>query len=451
VFRKKISLIGAGSGCFSLGLVRDLCRSKPLSDCTVSLMDINEERLDAVHALCERFVREIGGSIRFEKTTSREESLTNADFIVSTALTAPHQRLLDGWKIAEKHGFRMGGSYHIMYDEAFWVNFYQMRFMESLTRDILRLCPDAWHLMVSNPVVAGTTLIQRKYPEAKMVGLCHGYGMVHQIAEALGYQRDDVQYELSGVNHFVWLRHARLKGEDLFPILEDWLRDHSAEAWKGDKDNTPLGRKRMDFYKKHGAIGIGDTLSWSGASWPWWYHSSDDVEKAFGEYSPMDGWNGYFKSVRENAAKIIALADDPARSVSEFLADVHPDDLMVPLIESLATDIPRVRIVNVLNRGGLVPGVPEDFEVEVPALCDAGGIHPIQTDPLPRHIIAHILRDRVAPVEMELEAYESGDIELLIELVLMDKWATSYNQARAFVEEILALPYHSELRAHFAG
>ena len=43
----KISLIGAGSGCFSIGLVRELCASKYLSGSTVSLMDINRERLDA--------------------------------------------------------------------------------------------------------------------------------------------------------------------------------------------------------------------------------------------------------------------------------------------------------------------------------------------------------------------------------------------------------------------
>lgn len=64
--------------------------------------------------------------------------------------------------------------------------------------------------------------------------------------------------------------------------------------------------------------------------------------------------------------------------------------------------------------------------------------------------MANIMRDRVAPVEMELCAYESGDIELLVELVLMDKWATGMAQARAFVEEILALPYHAEMRAHFS-
>ena len=153
--------------------------------------------------------------------------------------------------------------------------------------------------------------------------------------------------------------------------------------------------------------------------------------------------------VEENAKGIIALSKDPNANIAEFLDRAGNDDPMVPLLEAIVGDVPRVIIVNVLNKGQLVPGVPEDFEVEVPALCNADGIHPIATTALPKHMIAHILRDRVAPVEMELAAYESGDLELLKELVLMDKWATSMEQVSGFVDEIMALPYHQEMREHF--
>lgn len=445
----KISLIGAGSGCFSIGLVRDLCRSTALSGCLVSLMDIDRERLDAVYAICVRFNNELNGSLRFEKTTDRIASLRDADFVINTALTAPHSHLREGWEIAKKWGFQFGGSYHVMYDEAFWINFYQMRFFEAITEDILTYCPNAWHLMVANPVVAGTTLLQRKYPEAKMVGLCHGYAMAHKIAEALGYDRNDITYQIPGVNHFVWMNEACLKGEPLFPILDRWLSEKAEDYWKTCDISAPLGKKRMDFYKKHGVIGIGDTISWTGASWPWWYHSDAETEKEFGEFSPQDGWDGYFSSVQKNADDIIALSKNPDAPVSSFLDRVDNDDLMVPLVEAIACDLPRVLIVNTLNRGQLVPGLPEDFEVEVPALCSADGIHPISTTALPKHMIAHILRDRVAPVEMELAAYESGRLDWLKELVLMDKWAVSMKQVSGFIEEIMALPYHEALRQHY--
>ena len=44
----KISLIGAGSGAFSLSLIRDICLTKNLEGCTVSFMDINRNAWKAV-------------------------------------------------------------------------------------------------------------------------------------------------------------------------------------------------------------------------------------------------------------------------------------------------------------------------------------------------------------------------------------------------------------------
>ena len=444
---KKISLIGAGSGCFSAGLIGGICGSKVLSGYLISLMDINEERLDAVYKLCVRLNQLRGGDLRFEKTTDRAESLHGADFVVNTALAAPHDRLQAGFDIAKKWGFRFGGSYHVMYDEAFWINYYQFRLMEDITMDIRRYCPDAWHLMVANPVVAGVTLLQRRYPDVKMTGLCHGFQDVYSISDALGYKREDLTYMIPGVNHFVWLNEARLKGEPLFPILDGWLKEHPEVLENGSY--AAIGKKKVDFYRKHGVFPIGDTMSWTGASWPWWYHSDDDVELEFCGSSPQEGWSWYFSYVKENAAKLIEAASGPESGMDEFLSGIGNEAFIVRLVEAMAGGEPGVMTVNTLNRGQLVPGLPEDFEVEVPALCSADGIYPIQTSPLPKHIIAHILRDRVAPVEMELAAYESGDLNLLRELILMDKWAVSVKQVDGFLEEIMSLPYHSELREHY--
>ena len=80
------------------------------------------------------------------------------------------ERLNSGWEIARRLGYRFGGSLHVMHDEPFWVNFYQLRFFESVVQDILNLCPNAWYLQVANPVLAGVTYLGRKYPDLKIVG-----------------------------------------------------------------------------------------------------------------------------------------------------------------------------------------------------------------------------------------------------------------------------------------
>ncbi|MEO8396787.1 MAG: alpha-glucosidase/alpha-galactosidase, partial [Chloroflexota bacterium] len=231
----KISIIGAGSAVFSLRLVIDLCLTPNLEGSTISFMDIDEGRLNAIHRLCQRYAEEAGNKLIIEKTTDRRESLKGADFVINTALAAGHDRLRAGWEIARAAGYRMGGSLHVMHDEAFWINYYQFKLFDSVMEDFLELCPNAWYLMVDNPVLAGITYMGRKYPQAKIVGLCHGFSAIYKIADLLGLDREHLTYQIPGVNHFVWATHIYHKGEDVFPLLDQWIENESAKYWETSK------------------------------------------------------------------------------------------------------------------------------------------------------------------------------------------------------------------------
>jgi alpha-galactosidase len=115
----KIALIGAGSAVFSLSLIRDLCLTPNLVGSVVSFLDIDESRLDGVYNLCRRYASEVSIQLNQEKTTDRRVALQDADFVINTALGAGHHRLREGWAIGRKHGYRIGGSLHILHDEAF--------------------------------------------------------------------------------------------------------------------------------------------------------------------------------------------------------------------------------------------------------------------------------------------------------------------------------------------
>ena len=443
----KISVIGAGSGAFSLQLIRDLCLTPSLAGSTVSFMDIDEQRLDAAHTLCTRYAAELGAGLSMEKTTDRRASLDGADFVVTTALSAPHERLRAGWEIARRHGYRWGGSYHVMYDEAFWINFYQLRLFESIAEDILQVCPSAWHLLVANPVLAGVTHLGRRYPNARTVGICHGSHAVYSVADILGLKRSDISFEVSGVNHFIYLTSLRARGVNGFRVLDEWIRDKSEDHWK-TSTNDPLCPKLVDIYRRFGVLPIGDTASWSGASWPWWYHSDDATEKRWLQ-DPAWGWQDYFSHVEKNARDIQLWSADPNIRVSDCIPPDRSEEIMIPLIESIARDMPRVFITNIMNTRGLVEGVPENFQVELPTLVSGRGVQGMRTVPLPAAVRAHILRDRVAPVELELDAFIRGSREMLAELVLTDRWSVSEAQVGSFIDEILSLPYHAELREHY--
>ena len=444
----KISIIGAGSAVFSLNLIRDLCLTPNLRGSTISFMDIDAERLDAAHTLCQRYADEVSNPLILEKTTDRRESLLGADFVINTALAAGHHRLRAGWDVARRLGYRMGGSLHVMHDEAFWINFYQFRLFESVIQDVLDICPDAWYLMVNNPVLSGVTYLSRKYPQAKVVGLCHGFTGVYHIADVLGLDRERLTFEIPGVNHFVWLTHLYHDGQDVMPLLDEWIEAKAPQYWQTCAPSDDLGPKAVDLYRRFGVFPIGDTATTGGGAWPWWYHTDDATEQRWHE-DPMGWYNRYFADLETNVRRIREVGADMNCKVTEAFPARKSGEVMAPLIESIACDVPRVLIGNIANTGRFVPGVPDGFAVEIPLLVSKRGVEGIQTRGLPQAVVAYILRDRVAPVEVELEAYEAGCKALLLQLVMMDPWTRSIDQACKLVDEILALPYHEEMRQHY--
>jgi alpha-galactosidase len=443
---KKISVIGAGSAVFSLNIIRDLCLTPKLQGFTVSLMDIDLTRLNGIYRLCQRYSAEIGLHINLEKTTLLEATLDGADHVINTALIGGWSRIEPGWEIGLKYGYRFGGSLHFMHDEAFWINYGQLRFFDSLAHDILRICPKAWYYQIANPVFAGTTYLGRKYPELKCIGLCHGFSGVFNLIAALGLEPELVTYEIPGVNHFVWLNKFLYKGADAYPLIDRWLAEHDITM-----PGTPwqLKPKRVDLYRRLGIYPIGDTGSEGGGDWPWWHHIDDQTEDRFDEH-PKSWFHNYIYDGYINAAKIQEIAADETVNISKYYPPVKSGEVVIPMIESLEFDLPRVMIANIMNqRGGLVPGVPENFAVEVPALVCGHGVMGIQTNPLPSSVLSYLLRDFAAAVDIELAAFEQRSKNLLLELVMQDPWTRSRQQAEGALDEILALPFHAEMREYY--
>ena len=150
----RISVIGAGSATFSLGLVKDLCLTRNLTGSEVSFMDIDGHRLEAVTRMAERYTEEVGSDLRFEQTTNREDSLKGADFVINTAMVQSHHHQRAMREMMEKYGY--------YYNSVQGGSFYQFGLMMEVARDMEQICPDAWLIQSSNPVFDGCTLMTRR-------------------------------------------------------------------------------------------------------------------------------------------------------------------------------------------------------------------------------------------------------------------------------------------------
>ncbi|MGC8785321.1 MAG: hypothetical protein ACP5RN_13165 [Armatimonadota bacterium] len=82
--------------------------------------------------------------------------------------------------------------------------------------------------------------------------------------------------------------------------------------------------------------------------------------------------------------------------------------------------------------------MPDQTVVEVPAIGDAEGIHPLQMEPLPEAIAA-MLRLQASIHQLLVEAFAEQSKDKLLQAVLLDPTVDSYRNAVQMVEEMLEL------------
>ena len=443
----KISIIGAGSAVFTLGVITKVCKSKYLEGSTISLMDINPNRLESAYKVAMRCVAEYDADVKIIKTTDRRESLKDANYVINTTLVIGMEKFKDGIEVCLNNGYKFGGSIHIMNGEAFYINFYQIKLMEDILKDILEICPEAYYIVASNPVQAGVTYLTRKYADAKVIGVCAGFTHLFEMTDVLGLNREDIEYDIAGVNHFIWLTKFQYKGKDAYPILDKWIENDFEEYAKTVDYSYLTGPKFMDVYKRFGLYPVGDTANPGGGAWSWIYHVDDATNKKYNE-RVHDWWKRHFMNC-ENQIKYIQqiIADKNMKTTSDTLPVTN--DPIVDIIESIEADLGKITVVNVSNDRGYMKGLPLDYEVEIKAVIDKEGVHPIPNNGLPKPIEAMMLRDRIAPVEMELAAFETHEKKYLLELIMMDPWTRSRPQAEKLLDDILALPWNVEMKEYY--
>ena len=433
----RVSIIGAGSGQFSLGIVRDLCLTRSLWGSTVSFMDIDAERLTAIHNVATRYVAEMGADLHFEQTLDRRTSLESADFVVNTAM-------VDGWarfsamdELTRAHGYPLG----------LWLdNHYQYRLFMDIVRDMEAVCPEAWYIQSANPVFEGCTLITRN-SRIKAVGLCHGFhGGTRRIAQTLGLDPDQVQAQAYGINHFIWLTHFRYGGRDAYPLLDAWIEEGAQDHWARCLPSDDMGPKAVDVYRRLGLFPVGDTVTPGGGSFFRWYHADRVTEERWRE-DPQGWMQRHIRHVDATVREFQRVAGDPQASVAEAFPPVPTHETNVSIIDALANDRPAVFQVNIPNRGS-IPGIADDVVVEIPALVSGAGIQGLRLDPLPTRIMCH-LQEMIANMERDLEAFVTGDRQMLLELVLANPHTRTLDQAQSVLDAVLVSPMNRDMADHY--
>ncbi|HOJ87878.1 MAG TPA: alpha-glucosidase AglA [Pseudothermotoga sp.] len=462
----KIAFVGAGSVRYTIKLIGDLAHTEDLKDVELSLMDIDPERLSATHLLVEKYITELGREFKVQSTTNLEKALKGADFVINLALARAESHE-DGYvqyeivrDIGERHGYYRGidsQEFNMVSDYYTLTNYNQLRMSLEIAKMVEKICPDAWFLQTANPVFEITQMI-KDLTRVKVVGLCHGYAHVYEVAKTIGLNPERLTWQVAGVNHAIWLNRFEFEGMNAYRFLDKWIESNSHKWEPKDPWNVDLSPAAIDMYRLYGMLPIGDTVRCG----TWKYHYNLEIKRRwYGKFGGIDNEierPRFYEQLRKTRKMLLGLANKLQQNRSLMLTQIMPDiftkdpeskEQHIPFINAMVNDKKTRLVLNIENKGA-ISDIPDDVIVEVPVTVDKDGIHPEKIEPeLTERVKQMYLMPRILRMRWALEAFKTGDIDVLKEILIRDPRTRSYEQVESVLKDILDLPFNREMRNHY--
>jgi alpha-galactosidase len=395
-----IAFLGAGSVVFTRELLADILSFDELRDVTLSLHDIDPERLATGEAIARRTADQLGCAPTIRTSLDRRTSIEGADFVINSIQVGMYPATVRDFEIPAKYGLRqtiadtlgVGGIFRAL--RTFPV-------LDGIATDMAEICPDAWLLNYTNPMAMNIAYLAAKKPEIKAVGLCHSvFWTVHDLAELLEVPLEEIDYLGAGVNHQAWLLRFEHRGESLYPKLDALL----------EKEPELRRRVRMDMYRRLGYFPT-ETSEHSAEYVPWYLHHDEEISRLripVGDYLRISADNvAEYESTRAALHRGESL--DLTREATEYAPQV---------IHSMVTGTMRRIHANVPNYG-LISNLPEGYCVEAPAVVDRLGVRPERVGELPAQCAA-LNRGFVSVGQLTVQAALTGDKRMVRQAAMID-------------------------------
>jgi 6-phospho-beta-glucosidase len=384
----RITVVGAGS-TYTPELVEGFARrSERLPIDELVLLDIDAERLEVVGGLARRMLDRLGWSGRVTLTDDRDAALDGADFVLlQLRVGGQAARLVD-----ETLPLRFG----VIGQETTGAGGFAKalrtvpRVLELAELTARRANKDAWIVDFTNPVgIVTQALIDDGH---RALGLCNvAITLQRRLAKRFNVSPDRVQLEHVGLNHLSWERAVRVDGEDRLPDLLDEDASELAEELRLPAEMIRWMRAIPSYYIRY-------------------YYLTRTVlaEQQNGHTRAQD--------VMDIEARLLEMYRDPSLAEKPDLLDhrggAFYSEAAAQLIASLHDGAGDVQVVDVRNDGA-IPDLPDAAVVEIPAVIDRDGAHPLALAPLAPEQRA-LVQAVKAYEELTVEAAKTGDREVAI-------------------------------------
>ena len=370
----KIAFVGAGSLGFTSQLVRDILTFPLLEDSTISLMDINAERLDFSKRMVQKFIDAGKYPAKLETTMSLKEALEGADVVLCTILSGNTDVWRHDIEIPKKYGVDINVG-DTRGPSGIFRFLRTINPMLEIVREMERTCPNAVLLNYTNPMAMLCGALQRS-TDVVVTGLCHSVqGSAEMLAGWIGAPMEEITYTCAGINHMAWYLEYKWNGEDAYPLI------HKAVTEREEVYNEEIVRNEMYLALGHYVT----ESSGHNSEYNWWFRKRPDLIEKY--CTDGTGWNpGEYAYILKEYLETEATWRDQVKD--ELAKPVTEEDLergteyAAHIINALKGGVPYKFNGNVPNTC-LVTNLPEGACVEVPVLVDKAGFHPMHVGDLP--------------------------------------------------------------------
>lgn len=432
--RLKIVLIGAGSG-FTATVVESLRDHESLQDCVLSLVDIDEERLQAAEQGVRAVAQDLNLNFEIQTTTVLEKALEGCNYVISACEINRNPYWVKDIEIPERHGVYQylgenggpGGQIHAMRNIGLFM---------PIISQMEKICPDAWLLNFTNPESMLLTYFL-KYTKIKSAGFCHQvHGVMGVIAEQLGFEPGELQVISVGINHLNWLFDLRRRSTGRSYLEEFTRRISRSKYWRENHPEQRLPQQRfsLEVFKTFGMYPIGyddHILEYMS----FFYEPEEWAEMGFA-HSMKAGLKQAIAQKRKSLETTMRhrhLLGETGKDAAPFprnYADPYYREAPCAVINALETNELLYLDACVGFNHGAASNLPYDAIVDRPVAVIGGDLRSVHVGELPPGP-AEICRRQIALHEMVVKATVEGDASLAVQALCLDPYVHSITQARA--------------------
>ena len=428
----KITFIGAGSTVFAQNLLQDILSFPELRGSTLSLFDIDPDRLETSEIVAHKVADFFGADAHIEATTDRRRALEGADYAISMFQVGGYKpATVTDFEIPKKYGLRqtIGDTLGI---GGIMRGLRTIPVFLDMCGDMAELCPDVTFLQYVNPMAMNCWAINRA-TNIRTVGLCHSVQSTAELLAAdIAVPIEEINYTCAGINHMAFYTRfeRRINGEveNLYPRIR--AAAEAGDYMRGYRNTA--NKVRYEILQRMGYF-VTESSEHFAEYTPWFINQARP--ELIEQYEvPLDE---YIERCEEQIASW--QADRAALERGDF--EINPElsqEYGSLIIHSMETGVPRVIYGNVENRA-LIDNLPDGCCVEVPCLVDKNGVQPTKVGALPPQLAA-MMRTNINVQELTVEAALTGKREHIYHAAMLDPHTAaelSLDQIWSLVDDLI--------------